>query len=165
MGLTNEEHLIFVRLEKILDSMSVTIKEIKDKLEVRTDKLSPKIPEPITPCDDKDYVCVLKQFLLTKSELTREDKVGSGLYILHDIQVTDESLLFKNDDHIDAKLKPGSYVLFVSEKMLYICGDDSGVCTYLAAHLDPGVSMLASALKHGMLIIKGFSVIKEASNE
>ena len=163
MGLTNEEHLIFVRLEKILDSMSVTIKEIRDKLEVLTDKLSPKIPEPITPCGDKDYVCVLKQFLTTKSELTREDRSGS--YILHNIQVTDENLLFKNGDVMDARLKPGSYVLFVSEKMIYICGDDSGVYTYLSAYLEPGVSMLASALKHGMLIIKGFSVIKEARNE
>ena len=165
MSLTNEEHQVFMRLEKILDSMGTTIKEIKDKLEVLTDKLSPKIQVPITPCCDKDYVSVLKQFLLTKSELTREDKVASGIYILHDIQVTDENLWFKNGDVIDARLKPGSYVLFVSEKMLYICGDDSGIYTYLSAYIEPGVSMLASALKHGMLIIKGFAVIKEARNE
>ena len=165
MGLTNEEHLVFVRLEKILNSMDTTIKEIRDKLEVLTDKLCPKIPEPITPCCDNDYVQVLKQFLLTESELTRKDKVGSGTYILHDIQVTDENLWFKNGDVIDARLKPRAYVLFVSEKMIYICGDDSGIYTYLSAYLDPGVSILASALKHGMMIIKGFAVIKEKTNE
>ena len=165
MSLTTEEHLVFVRLEKILDSMNTTLKEIRDKLDVLTDKLCPKIPEPITPCCDKDYVQVLKQFLLAKSELTRSDKVASGIYILHDIQVTDENLWFKNGDIIDARLKPGAYVLFVNEKMLYICGDDSGIYTYLSAYLEPGVSMLASALKHGMLIIKGFAVIKEKTNE
>ena len=167
MSLTTEEHQVLIRIEKHLEAMNGLLRQlcerltpVVDELEVLSDKLSPKTPEPITPCGDKDYECMLKQFLLTRSELTREDKVGSGTYILHDIQVTDENLWFKNGDVIDARLKPRSYVLFVSEKMLYICGDDFGTCTYLSAYLEPGVSVLASAHKSGMLNIKGFAVIK-----
>lgn len=160
MGLTNEEHLIFVRLEKILDSMSVTIKEIRDKLEVLTDKLSPKTVNPILVNYDDGYIGILKKFLFTRSMWTREDKCKSGAYILHDLEVSDQ-VTFSMYTVID----PGKYVLFVGEKMLYICGDDSGIHTYMTAEPDAGVAMILAALKSGKMSINGFTLPKEAINE
>lgn len=158
MSLTTEEHLIFVRLEKILDSMSTTIKEIRDKLEVLTDKLNPKTVNPIIVDYDDDYRGTLKRFLFTRSMWTREDKCKSG-YILHDLEVSDQ-VMFSMYTVID----PGKYVLFVSEKMIYICGDDSGIYTYLSAETDAGVAMILAALKNGKMNINGFTLPKEANN-